>query len=33
MKDHYEFDTDKIMVIDFNKNGWIRYFKKREEED
>lgn len=33
MKDPYEFDTDEIMVIDFNKNGWIGYFGKREEEN
>lgn len=28
-----EFDTDEIMLIDFNKNGWHGYFGEREEED
>lgn len=28
-----EFDTDEIIVIDFNKNGWHGYFGEREEED
>lgn len=27
-----EFDTDEIIVIDFNKNGWRGYFGEREEE-
>lgn len=27
------FDTDEIMVIDFDKNGWHGYFGEREEED
>lgn len=28
-----EFDTDEIMLIDFNKNGWRGYFGEREGED
>lgn len=28
-----EFDTDEIMLIDFNKNGWHGYFGEREEEN
>ena len=27
------FDTDEIMLIDFDKNGWRGYFGEREEED
>lgn len=25
-----EFDTDEIMLIDFDKNGWRGYFGERE---
>lgn len=28
-----EFDTDEIMLIDFNKNGWRGYFGEREGEN
>ena len=28
-----EFDTDEIMLIDFDKNGWHGYFGEREEEN
>ncbi|WP_259293816.1 MULTISPECIES: hypothetical protein [Streptococcus] len=27
------FDTDEIMLIDFDKNGWRGCFGEREEED
>ena len=30
MEDNY-FDTDEIMLIDFDKNGWRGYFGEREE--
>lgn len=33
MKDHCEFDTDEIMVIYFNKDGWIGYFGEKEDEE
>lgn len=29
MKDSCEFDTDEIMVIYFNKDGWIGYFGEK----
>ena len=32
MKNEY-FDTDEIMLVYFNKNGWQGYFGEREEED
>lgn len=32
MENEY-FDTDEIMVIDFNRNGWQGYFGEREEEN
>ncbi|MCO4567858.1 hypothetical protein Si077_00881 [Streptococcus infantarius subsp. infantarius] len=32
MENEY-FDTDEIMLIDFDKNGWHGYFGEREEED
>lgn len=28
-----EFDTDEIMLIDFNKNGWRGYFGERENDN
>ena len=28
-----EFDTDEIMLIDFNKNGWCGYFGERENDN
>lgn len=28
-----EFDTDEIMLIDFNKNGWRGYFGEREDDN
>lgn len=27
-----EFDTDEIMLIDFDKDGWNGYFGEKEEE-
>lgn len=32
MENEY-FDTDEIMLIDFNKNGWHGYFGEREEDN
>ena len=32
MENEY-FDTDEIMLIDFDKDGWRGYFGEREEED
>ncbi|SQI08962.1 Uncharacterised protein [Streptococcus pasteurianus] len=32
MENEY-FDTDEIMLIDFDKNGWQGYFGEREGED
>ena len=32
MENEY-FDTDEIMLIDFNKNGWRGYFGEREEDN
>ena len=33
MENKYDFDTDEIMLIDFDKNGWHGYFGEREEEN
>lgn len=33
MENNYDFDTDEIMLIDFNKNGWHGYFCEREEDN
>lgn len=33
MQDIYIFDIDEIMGRDFDRDGWIGYFGKREEED
>lgn len=32
MENEY-FDTDEIMLIDFNKNGWRGYFGEREDDN
>lgn len=32
MENEY-FDTDEIMLIDFDKNGWHGYFGEREEDN
>lgn len=32
MENEY-FDTDEIMVIDFDKNGWHGYFGERENDN
>lgn len=32
MENEY-FDTDEIMLIDFNKNGWRGYFGERENDN
>ena len=33
MENNYDFDTDEIIVIDFDRNGWHGYFGEREEEN
>ncbi len=33
MENNYDFDTDEIMLIDFNKNGWHGSFGEREDDN
>lgn len=33
MKEHYKFDVDEIIVIDFDSNGWNGYYGEKDKDE